>query len=73
MGTWFAVFPTVETLIGQALALLFVVGPFMWVRAKVRRRVIAEPSCPVQAEAMECAIHPNHPSAACPICEHRRL
>lgn len=38
MGTWFAAFPTIETLGGQALAILLVVGPFVWVRAKIGRK-----------------------------------
>jgi high-affinity iron transporter len=38
MGTWFALFPTVETLVGQALAATFVIGSsYMAEYLKVRR------------------------------------
>jgi high-affinity iron transporter len=38
MGTWFALFPTVETLVGQALAIVFVVGSYLLAEhLKVRR------------------------------------
>jgi high-affinity iron transporter len=41
VGLWFAVFPTVETLLAQALALLLVVGSYFWadwVRIRKPRR-----------------------------------
>lgn len=34
MGLWFSVFPTVETLIGQALALLLVLGSYFFIERK---------------------------------------
>lgn len=37
MGVWFATFPTLEGLIGQALAVIVVFGSYIWVRARVQR------------------------------------
>lgn len=42
MGLWFSVFPTVETLVAQAVATLLVVGSYF--AARVQRRIIAEVS-----------------------------
>lgn len=36
MGTWFAIFPNVECLAAQALAVLLVAGSYAWIRLKVR-------------------------------------
>lgn len=70
IGTWFATFPTLEGLIGQALAILFVVGPFAWVRMKVRRMKATPNICPVSSEPLDCVIaHPNLVSTECPVCE----
>ncbi|MBS1716800.1 MAG: FTR1 family protein [Armatimonadetes bacterium] len=70
VGTWFAVFPTVEGFIGQTLAILFVVGPFAWVRTKVRRMKAAPTVCPVNAEPLDCVIaHPSLSSLDCAVCE----
>ena len=72
VGTWFATFPTVEGLIGQALAILFVVGPFAWVRMKVHRMKAAPTVCPVNAEPLDCVIaHPNLVSSECSVCEDK--
>lgn len=70
IGTWFAVFPTREGLIGQFLGALFVIGPFLWVRMKVRWKAgTPNEYCPVAAEPMECAIvHPLTQSTDCPVC-----
>jgi len=35
VGTWFATFPNVEGLIGQALAATMVIGSYLWVRRSV--------------------------------------
>lgn len=70
VGTWFATFPTLEGLIGQTLAILFVVGPFAWVRMKVRRMKATQAICPVNSEPLDCVIaHPNLISTDCPVCE----
>lgn len=70
VGTWFATFPTVEGLVGQALAILFVVGPFAWVRMKVHRMKSSPNVCPSNAEPLECVVaHSNTVSADCAICE----
>ncbi len=37
MGLWFAVFPTVETLLAQAIALVLVLGSYLFVRVRVAR------------------------------------
>jgi len=37
MGLWFAVFPTVETLAAQGIALLLVLGSYLFVRVRVSR------------------------------------
>ena len=37
MGMWLAVFPTVETLVAQALAALVVLGSYVFVQARIRR------------------------------------
>ena len=42
MGLWFSVFPTVETLVAQAVATLLVVGSYF--AARLQRRFIAEAS-----------------------------
>ena len=71
IGTWFATFPTLEGLIGQGLAILFVVGPFAWVRMKVRRMKSAPAICPVNSEPLDCVIaHANVVSNDCSICEN---
>jgi high-affinity iron transporter len=38
MGLWFAVFPTVETLAAQGMALLLVLGSYIFVRLHVAHR-----------------------------------
>jgi high-affinity iron transporter len=38
MGLWFAVFPTVETLAAQGIALLLVLGSYIFVRLQVAHR-----------------------------------
>ena len=38
MGLWFAVFPTVETLVAQAIALLLVLGSYIAVRVQVTQK-----------------------------------
>jgi high-affinity iron transporter len=38
MGLWFSVFPTVETLVAQAVAALLVAGSYFAARSKVRRQ-----------------------------------
>jgi high-affinity iron transporter len=38
MGLWFAVFPTVETLAAQGIALLLVLGSYIFVRVRVAHR-----------------------------------
>lgn len=38
MGLWFAVFPTVETLAAQGIALLLVLGSYLFVRVRVSHR-----------------------------------
>ena len=69
-GTWFAAFPNLEGLIGQLLAILFVVGPFAWVRLKVRRSREVRAVCPVNAEPLDCVIaNSNIVSASCGVCE----
>jgi high-affinity iron transporter len=37
MGTWFAVFPTLETLSAQGLAALTVAGSYLFVQHRLRR------------------------------------
>jgi len=46
MGLWFAVFPTVETLAAQGIALVLVLGSYLFVRVRVshRSRLAAEGS-----------------------------
>ncbi len=39
-GVWFAIFPTVETLAAQALAILLVGGSFLWIRLQVFRNMV---------------------------------
>ncbi len=44
LGTWLGVYPTVETLVAQALALCFVIGSYFaaeWMRKRELRRAIA--------------------------------
>ncbi|HSK49339.1 MAG TPA: FTR1 family protein, partial [Solirubrobacterales bacterium] len=44
MGTWLGIYPTVETLVAQALAFVFVVGSYFaaeWMRKRELRRAIA--------------------------------
>jgi high-affinity iron transporter len=44
MGTWLGIYPTVETLVAQALAFAFVVGSYFaaeWMRKRELRRAIA--------------------------------
>jgi len=48
MGMWFAVFPTVETLLGQALAATLVIGCYFAPRFRMSRRQSKEP-LPLQA------------------------
>jgi high-affinity iron transporter len=51
MGTWLGVFPTIESLLAQALAFAFVIGSYYaaeWVRKRNVRRAIAEASEPVR-------------------------
>lgn len=71
VGTWFAVFPTREGLIGQILGALFVIGPFAWVRLKVKRKTMPrQDACPVSADPLECVlVHPVAESAICPVCD----
>jgi high-affinity iron transporter len=40
MGLWFSVFPTIETLVAQAVAALLVVGSYF--AARVQREFITE-------------------------------
>ena len=45
MGTWLGVFPTVESLVAQALAFAFVIGSYFaaeWVRKRNVRKAVAE-------------------------------
>jgi high-affinity iron transporter len=37
MGLWFAIFPTVETLTGQAMAALLVLGSYGYARLQVKK------------------------------------
>jgi high-affinity iron transporter len=37
MGLWFAVFPTVETLLAQGIALVLVLGSYLFVRVRIAR------------------------------------
>jgi hypothetical protein len=48
MGLWFSIFPTVETLAAQAVAAVFVVGSYLWVKSPASRQ---------QCQA-ECAAKP---------------
>ncbi len=51
MGTWLGMFPTWETLGGQAAALVFVVGSYFlaeWVRKRGLRRALREQGTPVE-------------------------
>jgi hypothetical protein len=45
---WFAVFPTLETLVGQALAATLVVGSYLWAKYS---RVWKAPSGPGSHDA----------------------
>ena len=47
MGMWFAVFPTVETLVGQALAAFLVVGSFFIARNQRGGQGIAPAELPI--------------------------
>ena len=52
MGVWFATFPNVECLAGQALAVLVLVGSYAWVRSRVPKGATREPvsaGCEVNA------------------------
>ncbi len=45
LGTWLGIYPTVETLIAQALALCFVIGSYFaaeWMRKRELRRAVAQ-------------------------------
>jgi high-affinity iron transporter len=46
MGLWFAIFPTVETLAAQGIALLLVLGSYLFVRVRVAHssRIVSERS-----------------------------
>jgi hypothetical protein len=46
MGLWLSVFPTVETLIAQALALVLVLGSYFGARARPATRAVAIPAEP---------------------------
>lgn len=46
MGLWFAVFPTAETLLAQALATLLVFGSYAVVRVRMHRAARALPVRP---------------------------
>jgi high-affinity iron transporter len=48
LGMWFAVFPTLETLVGQALAATLVVGSYLWAKYS---RVWKAPNGPGSPEA----------------------
>lgn len=43
MGVWFAAFPNAEGLTSQALAVLLVLGSFLWVRSRVPKTPRGEP------------------------------
>jgi high-affinity iron transporter len=49
MGLWLACFPTVETLTGQAIAVLLVLGSYIMVRTQERTRAIAQNGADVPA------------------------
>ena len=51
MGLWFAVFPTVETLVAQALAVFLVLGSYVTVRLRDRPRAQAPETASVSAES----------------------
>jgi high-affinity iron transporter len=62
MGTWLGVFPTVETLAAQAVALLFVIGSYFaaeWYRKRRIRRAARELSEPEPAPAAPPAPEPE--------------
>ena len=41
MGLWFAIFPTVETLVAQAIAATLVIGSYAWVQLQLARQRVA--------------------------------
>ena len=64
MGTWLGIYPTVETLVAQLLAFVFVIGSYFaaeWMRKREVRRTIAAHEESLQAEPArdETAAHGN--------------
>jgi high-affinity iron transporter len=71
MGTWLGVFPTVETLVAQALAFAFVIGSYFaaeWYRKRHLRRAARElrerEEAPAEAEAEPADREPDRELAA---------
>lgn len=52
-GMWFAVFPTVETLLAQALAATLVIGSYFWARKTNRQRPVDVVASPIQTSNHE--------------------
>jgi high-affinity iron transporter len=46
-GVWFAIFPTLETLVAQGIAVLLVGGSFLWIRLQVLRNMIRANQAPL--------------------------
>ena len=46
VGLWFAIFPTMETLVAQAIAAVLVIGSYALARAQARREQAAKASSP---------------------------